>query len=98
MSGDHTTLNAHGACASVNRPTSRMSTPIDRIQSGIAYQTKPSGMPDENESRTTDAVRHDRIARARLLQAPIRLGGAVVVALRPWSSFAVVMAGMLSNS
>ena len=34
-----------------------------RIQSGIAYQTSPSGRPDENDSSATDAVRHDPIAR-----------------------------------
>ncbi len=34
-----------------------------RIQSGMAYQTRPSGRPDENDSSATAAVRHDRIAR-----------------------------------
>jgi hypothetical protein len=39
---------------------------MSRIQSGIEYQTRPRGRPEEKESRTTDAVRHDRIARTRL--------------------------------
>src|SRR4029450_10933359 len=47
-----------------------MSTPMSRIQSGIAYQTSPSGRPDANDCRTTNAVRFDRIARARLARAP----------------------------
>jgi hypothetical protein len=47
-----------------------MSTPIERIQSGIEYHTRPSGSPDEKDSSTTDAVRQDRIARARLTSAP----------------------------
>src|SRR6188472_4097019 len=74
MSGDHTTLNAQGACASVKTPTARISTPIDRIQSGNAIQTRPSGSPDEKESSATDAVRQDRIALERLAMAPRRFG------------------------
>jgi hypothetical protein len=62
MSGDQSILKLQGACASVNSPTTRMSTPLERIQSGIASHTRPSGNPDENESSETDAVRHDVIA------------------------------------
>ena len=65
MSGAQITLNAHGACASVIRPTTRMSTPMSRIQSGMAYQTSPSGSPDENDSSDTAMVRFDRRAWAR---------------------------------
>jgi hypothetical protein len=39
---------------------------MSRIQSGMEYQTMPSGSPEENESSATDAVRHERIARPRL--------------------------------
>ena len=42
-----------------------------RIQSGIAYQTRPSGRPEENDSSATDAVRHDCMART---SADIPLG------------------------
>ena len=74
MSGDQRTLNAHGACARVNSPTTRMSTPMSRIQSGMAIQTSPSGRPDENDSSATDAVRQEVNARARLTQVPGFLG------------------------
>jgi hypothetical protein len=70
MSGDQMTLNAHGACARVNNPTTRMSTPMSRIQSGMEYQTSPRGMPDENERSATEAVRQERRARQRLTSAP----------------------------
>src|SRR5512139_314998 len=70
ISGDQTTLNAQGACARVNSPTTRMSTPIERIQSGIEYQTRPSGSPEENDRSATEAVRQERIARARATSAP----------------------------
>src|SRR5207249_4953266 len=70
IKGDHITLNAHGACARVTSPTIRMSTPLSRIQSGMAYQTTPSGSPDENDSSDTAAVRHERIARTRFANAP----------------------------
>src|SRR5688572_1188708 len=65
MRGDHSTLNDHGACARVIRPTALMSTPELRIQSGMAIHTRPSGMPEENDSSATEAVRHDVIAAAR---------------------------------
>src|SRR5688500_9988275 len=42
-----------------------MSTPMSRIQSGIAYQTSPSGRPDANESSDTESVRFDRSAAIR---------------------------------
>jgi hypothetical protein len=45
-----------------------MSTSIERIQSGIAIQTRPSGRPELKERRTTDAVRHDLIAATRLVR------------------------------
>jgi hypothetical protein len=47
-----------------------MSTPIEAIQSGIAIRTRPSGSPDENESRTTAAVRHERNAARRFCSLP----------------------------
>src|SRR5262245_31426942 len=68
MNGDHNILNDHGAWASVMRPTTRMSTSIERIQSGIAIQTRPRGRPELNESRTTDAVRQDLIAARRVVR------------------------------
>ena len=49
MSGAQSTLNVQGACASVISPTTRMSTPMSRIQSGMAYQTSPSGSPEAND-------------------------------------------------
>src|SRR5207249_12251495 len=49
-----------------NNPTTRMSTPASRIQSGMEYQTRPSGRPDANDSSATAAVRHERMALARL--------------------------------
>ena len=61
-------MNDHGACASVIKPTSRMSMPVLLSQSGIAIHTNPSGSPDEKESNTTEAVRHERSARDRLLK------------------------------
>ena len=48
-----------------------MSTPMLRIQSGMAYQTRPKGRPEENDNSATDAVRHDRIAAT---SAPNPLG------------------------
>jgi hypothetical protein len=36
----------------------------------MEYQTRPSGRPEENERRATEAVRHDRRARHRLTSAP----------------------------
>src|SRR5512139_1834833 len=61
----------------------RMSTSILRIQSGMAYQTSPSGMPDENERSATEAVRLDRSARARLASAPAGFGWAGAVTAAP---------------
>src|SRR5262245_40556303 len=62
MSGAHSTLKVHGAWVSVTRPTILRSTPLFRSQSGMAIQTRPSGIPDENESSDTAAVRGDFIA------------------------------------
>src|SRR5690349_19154324 len=39
-----------------------MSTPMSRIQSGIAYQTRPSGRPDANDRTATESVRRERSA------------------------------------
>jgi hypothetical protein len=61
-----------------------MSTPEARIQSGMEYQMRPRGSPEEKESRATDAVRHDRIAVARLWRAPGFFGGAGGVAGGAW--------------
>jgi len=47
-----------------------MSTPMLRIQSGIAVMTSASGRPDENESKTTDPVRHEARARPRRAKVP----------------------------
>jgi hypothetical protein len=41
-----------------------------RIQSGMEYQTRPRGRPEENDRSATDAVRQDRRARQRLTSAP----------------------------
>jgi hypothetical protein len=46
------------------RPTTRISTPILRIQSGMAMRTSPKGRPDENDRRETAAVRQEVIDRA----------------------------------
>jgi hypothetical protein len=49
-------------------------------------------MPDEKESSATEAVRHDRIASARLRHAPIRLAlDSVVVTARPVPSLVPAM-------
>jgi hypothetical protein len=37
-----------------------MSTPMSRIQSGMAYQTRPRGRPDANERTETERVRVER--------------------------------------
>ena len=52
----------------------RMSTPTLRIQSGIAIQTSPRGIPEENDMRTTDLVRQAEKARTRLFPMPTRSG------------------------
>ncbi|MNC89660.1 hypothetical protein D3C83_56320 [compost metagenome] len=80
MAGDQTNLNDHGAWARVNRPTTRMSTPMSRIQSGMAIHTRPSGIPEENIIRVTDQVRREVKAQPRLFQVPgfFALVGSVV--------------------
>jgi hypothetical protein len=70
MSGDQSILKLQGACARLSRPTTRMSTPIERIQSGIASHTNPRGSPDENDWSATDAVRHDVIAPSTPRRSP----------------------------
>src|SRR5262245_48428432 len=40
------------------------------IQSGMAIRTRPSGSPEENDRRTTEAVRQDVIAALRLARVP----------------------------
>src|SRR5262249_2333101 len=47
-----------------------MSTPIERIQSGIAISTRPSGRLDEKDRRTTEAVRQERSASISPLRPP----------------------------
>ena len=59
--GDHSSLNDQGAWARVKRPTTRMSTPTRPSTPVWRYQTRPSGRPEENESRMTDA--QTRVAR-----------------------------------
>jgi hypothetical protein len=44
-----------------------ISIPVVLSQSGIAIHTRPSGMPEEKDKRTTDAVRQDFNASDRLL-------------------------------
>lgn len=39
-----------------------ISTPLSAIQVGIAIQTKPNGIPEENDRRLTEAVRQVCIA------------------------------------
>src|SRR5690348_13407478 len=75
MSGDHSILKLHGACARPKSPTTRMSTPIERIQSGIAGHTRPRGSPEENDWSATDAVLHDVIAAS----TPFRRSAPTVV-------------------
>jgi hypothetical protein len=70
ISGDQRNLNVHGAWASVNSPTTRMSTPDLRIQSGIATQISPRGIPEANDISVTDAVRHEVKACPRLWKVP----------------------------
>jgi len=47
-----------------------MSTPMLRIQSGMAMRTSPKGRPDENDRRETAAVRQEAIDRAIPRSAP----------------------------
>ncbi len=76
ISGDHRNLKLHGAWASVNSPTTRMSKPSCFIHVGIAIHTRPSGRPDENDSRTTDSRRQLPVTALRLCQVLRRVGGA----------------------
>src|SRR6185369_11659673 len=75
MSGDQRNLKVQGAWARVIKPTTRISMPIRRIQSGMAVRTRANGRPEENERSVTEAVRHEVIARPRLGSMPRRLGG-----------------------
>ena len=73
MNGDQRILNAQGICARLKSPTIRMSTPMSRIQSGMAIQTRPSGSPEENESSVTESVRQERKA-ARMVRELVTAG------------------------
>ena len=68
MSGDQRNLKLQGAWASVNRPTTLMSTPACAIQVGIAIQTSPSGRPEAKDCKATEARRQLRNMGGRLLQ------------------------------
>ena len=70
IKGDQRNLKVHGAWARVNRPTTRMSTPDLRIQSGMATQISPRGIPEANDISVTEAVRHEVKAWPRLWKAP----------------------------
>src|SRR4028118_1433709 len=83
ISGDQRNLKVQGACARVNRPTIRMSTPMSRIQSGIASQTRPSGMPEEMDISDTEAVRQEVKACLMLRKVPGRF--ALGSWLKAWS-------------
>jgi hypothetical protein len=83
MNGDQRNLNVQGACARVMSPTTRMSTPMSRIQSGIANHTSPKGRPEEKERRETDPVRQDVIAWNRLSQVPSWRRGSLIKKLAP---------------
>jgi hypothetical protein len=63
MSGDQRNLNVHGACASVNRPTTLMSTPAWVIQVGMAIQTRPRGRPEAKDCSATETRRQLRNMR-----------------------------------
>src|SRR5581483_3581759 len=69
MRGDHRNLKLHGACASVKSPMILISTPSRASQTGIAIHTRPSGNPEENDSRLTAAVRQLLSASHTLRQA-----------------------------
>jgi len=47
-----------------------MSIPDFRIQSGMAYQTSPKGMPDAKDIKTTEKVRQEEKAWTRLSKVP----------------------------
>jgi hypothetical protein len=49
--------------------------PLLRSQSGMAIQTRPSGIPEEKARSETAAVRGDFIAAAIALKAPGFRGG-----------------------
>src|SRR6478672_13242068 len=93
--GSQRNLNVHGACASVNSPTTRMSTPDLRIQSGIATQISPRGIPEANDINVTEAVRHDVNAWPRLWKVPGLLGGGVGAMVKRMVPLALVGLGEL---
>ncbi len=47
-----------------------MSTPARAIQAGIASHTRPSGNPEENDSRVTEARRQLPTIERRLAHVP----------------------------
>lgn len=59
ISGDQRNLKVQGASARAKRPTKRMSTPDLCIQSGIAIETSPRGIPEAKDTRITHPVRQD---------------------------------------
>src|SRR3954449_1492866 len=68
--GDQRNLKVQGASARARRPTRRMSIPDFRIQSGMAYQTSPKGMPEAKDIKTTEEVRQEEKAWTRPLKVP----------------------------
>jgi hypothetical protein len=65
----------------VTQPIVVLSNPWSLSQAGTATMTSPSGSPDENDWSTTQAVRHDRIDRARLWNVEGRFSGAEASAI-----------------
>jgi hypothetical protein len=52
-------FEVQGASARAKRPTKRISTPDLCIQSGIAIETSPKGIPEPKDIRITEMVRQD---------------------------------------
>ena len=70
IDGDHSSLKDHGAWARVKRPITLMSTPARAIQAGMASHTRPSGRPEEKESRATESSLQLPVDRAQARPEP----------------------------
>src|SRR4051812_28641725 len=90
ISGDQTNLKPYGNCTSVMRPIVLMSTRAIASHAGTAVITRPSGSPDESESRVT-------APRRRLVKAEKKLAFAGAGALTSLLRAAPSMLGELHD-
>ena len=65
MSGDQITLNDHGACATVSRPTTRMSTPMSRIPEAERKTGCEREERDRERARRAQRVEEGRSSHGR---------------------------------